>query len=115
MRITRSARVESDEVDIFSLMSTGTTLNFKPTPGGGRLAGGTRIQKGAAPALHILRKKGSFLRPRQVRDFVIEGYFFCTQVQSIGCGGGGGGGGGGERVGGGGVKVPFQSTKYTRL
>ena len=56
-------------------------------PGGGR--GGTQVQRGAALALRISRKKGSFLRPSHVRDFVKEGYIFVG-------GGGGGGGGGGE-------------------
>ena len=43
-------------------------------PGGG----GTLLQRGAgaAPALRISRKTGSFLRPPHVRDFVKEGYFF---------------------------------------
>ena len=30
--------------------------------------GGCQVEKGAAPALHILRKKGSFLGPPHVCD-----------------------------------------------
>ena len=45
------------------------------TRGGGG-GGGTQVQRGAAPSLRISRKKGSFLRPPHVRDFVKEGYFF---------------------------------------
>ena len=37
--------------------------------------GGTQVQRGVEPALRISRKKGSFLRPPHVRDFVKEGYF----------------------------------------
>ena len=44
--------------------------------GGGGGGGGTQVQRGAAPALRISRKKGSFLRPPHVRDFVNEGYLF---------------------------------------
>ena len=51
---------------------------------------GTQVQRGAAPALRISRKKGSFLRPAHDRDFVKEGYFFVPRTR----GGGGGGGGG---------------------
>ena len=40
--------------------------------------------EGAAPALCISWKKGSFFRPPQFHDFVKEGYFFCTQVRSMG-------------------------------
>ena len=42
-------------------------------PGGG---GG-----GGTPALRISRKKGSFLRPPHVRDFVKEGYFFVPRYE----------------------------------
>ena len=38
--------------------------------------GALRYRGGAAPSLRISRKKGSFLRPPHVRDFVKEGYFF---------------------------------------
>ena len=38
--------------------------------------GHSGTEGGAAPALRISRKKGSFLRPPHVRDFVKEGYFF---------------------------------------
>ena len=34
------------------------------------------VQTGAAPALSISRKKGSFLRPPHARNIVKEGYFF---------------------------------------
>ena len=50
------------------------------TPGGGG-GGGTQVQRGAAPALRISRKKGSFLRPPHVRDFVKEGYFFVPRYE----------------------------------
>ena len=42
------------------------------------------VQRGAAPALHISRKKGSFSRPPHVRDFVKRRVLFCTEVQSMG-------------------------------
>ena len=45
---------------------------------------------GAAPTFHISRKKGSFLRPPHVRDFVKEGYFFVPRYEVWGGGGGGG-------------------------
>ena len=44
--------------------------------GGGGGGGGTQVQRGAVPALRISRKKGSFLRPPHVRNFIKEGYFF---------------------------------------
>ena len=47
--------------------------------GGG--GGGTQVQRGAAPALRISRKKGSFLRPPHGRDFVKEGYFFVPRYE----------------------------------
>ena len=43
--------------------------------------GNTQVQRGAAPALRISRKKGSFLRPPYVRDFVKEGYFFVPRYE----------------------------------
>ena len=42
---------------------------------------GTQVQRRAAPALHISRKKGLFLRPAHVRDFVKEGYFFVPRYE----------------------------------
>ena len=39
------------------------------------------VQRGAAPALYISRKKGPFLRPPHVRDFVKEGYFFVPKYE----------------------------------
>ena len=36
----------------------------------------TPVEIGAAPALRISQKKGSFLRPLHVHDFVKEGYIF---------------------------------------
>ena len=35
-----------------------------------------QVQRGAAPALHILRKKGSFFKTSACPRFVKEGYFF---------------------------------------
>ena len=64
-------------------------------PGGG--GGGCQVQRGATPALRISRKKVSLLRPPHVRDFVKEGYFFVPRHEVWG------------------VKIPLQSTKYTRL
>ena len=48
---------------------------------GGRGGGGTQVHRGAAPSLRISRKKGSFLRPPHVRDFVKEGYFFVPRYE----------------------------------
>ena len=59
--------------------------------------GGHSDTEGAAPAIGIMPKKGSFLRPPHVRDFVKEGYFFVPRYEVWG------------------VKIPLQSTKYTRL
>ena len=50
-------------------------------PGGGGGGGGTQVQRGVAPALRISQKKGSFLRPPHVRDFVREGYFFVPRYE----------------------------------
>ena len=49
--------------------------------GGGGGGWGTQVQRGAAPALRISRKKGLFLRPPHVRDFVKEGYFFVPRYE----------------------------------
>ena len=61
------------------------TLRHGGSRGGG---GALRTQRGgggggggAAPALRISRKKGSFLRPPLVRDFVKEGYFFVPRYE----------------------------------
>ena len=43
--------------------------------------GGHSGTEGAAPSLRISRKKGSFLRPPHVRDFVKEGYFFVPRYE----------------------------------
>ena len=64
------------------------------TPGGG---GGTQVQRGAAPSLRISRKKGSFFKTSACPRFCKRRVLFCTQVRSMG------------------VKIPLQSTKYTRL
>ena len=45
--------------------------------------GDTQVQRGAAPALRISRKKGPLLRPPHFRDFVKEGYQG-TKARSIG-------------------------------
>ena len=63
-------------------------------PGGG---GGTQVQRGAAPVLRISRKKGSSFKTSACPRFCKRRVLFCTQVRSMG------------------VKIPLQSTKYTRL
>ena len=65
--------------------------------GGGGGGGGTRVHRGAAPALCILRKKGSFFKTSACPRFCKRRLLFCTQVRSMG------------------VKIPLKSTKYTRL
>ena len=62
--------------------------------GGG---GGTQVQRGAAPSLRISRKKGSFFKTSACPRFCKRRVLCCTQVRSMG------------------VKIPLQSTKYTRL
>ena len=52
---------------------------------------------GAHPRYVFRGRRGLFLRPPHVRDFVKRRVLFCTQVRSIG------------------VRIPLQSTKYTRL
>ena len=59
--------------------------------------GGIMYRGGAAPALRISLKKGSFLRPQHVRDFVKGRYFFVPRYEVWG------------------VKIPLQSTKCTWL
>ena len=67
--------------------------------GGGGGGGGTQVQsqRGAAPALRISRKKGSIFKTSACPRFCKRRVLFCTQVRSMG------------------VKIPLQSTKYTRL
>ena len=48
-------------------MHTIWLIHMEYFPGGG---GGTQVQRGVAPALHIRRKKGSILRPPHGSDFV---------------------------------------------
>ena len=52
---------------------------------------------GGHPRYVFRGRRGLFLRPPQVRDFVKEGYFFVHRYEVLG------------------VKIPLQSTKYTRL
>ena len=66
-------------------------------PGGGGGGGGTQVQRGAAPALRISRKKGSFFKTSACPRFCKIRVLFCTKVRSMG------------------VKIILQSTKYTRL
>ena len=61
-------------------------------PGGG----GGGVTEGGRPSLHISKKKGSFFMTACQR-FCKRRVLFCTQVRSMG------------------VKIPLQSTKYTRL
>ena len=63
--------------------------------GGG--GGGTHVQRGAAPSVRISRKKGSFFKTSTCPRFCKRWVLFCTKVRSMG------------------VKIPLQSTKYTRL
>ena len=49
-------------------------------PGGGD----TQVQRGAAPALRILRKKGSFFKTSACPRFCKIRILFCSQVQSMG-------------------------------
>ena len=77
-------------------MNGNTYLNFRlynSLPGGG----GTEVQRGAAPSLGISRKKGPFFKTSACPRFCKRRVLFCTQVRSMG------------------VKIPLQSTKYTRL
>ena len=41
----------------------------------------SQVQRGAAPALRLSRKKGFVLRPPHVRDFVKEWYFFVPRYE----------------------------------
>ena len=60
-----------------ALLAAGTRfINICILPGGG-----TQVQRGCAPALRISRKKGYFLRPPHVRDFVKEGYSFVLRYE----------------------------------
>ena len=59
--------------------------------------GGTHVQRGAAPSVRITRKKGSFFKTSTCPRFCKRRVLFCTKVRSMG------------------VKIPLQSTKYTRL
>ena len=65
--------------------------------GGGGGGGGHSGIEGAASVLRISRKNVFFLRTPHVRDFVKEGYFFVPRYDVWG------------------VKIPLQSTKYSRL
>ena len=81
---------KEDEEGVTVLKEDGDKSAREAGRGGGG-GGDTQVQRGAAPALHISREKGSFLRPPHVRNFVKEGYFFvpCYEVW---------GGGGGNRL-----------------
>ena len=65
--------------------------------GGGGGGGGSHVQRGAAPALRISRKKGSSFKTSACLRFCKRRVLFCTQDRSMG------------------VKIPLQSTKYTQL
>ena len=82
------------ETKLRSLVRSGTSIRI---PGGGGGGGGTQVQKGAAPSLRISPKKGSFFKTSACPQFCKRRVLFCTQVRSMG------------------VKIPLQSTKYTRL
>ena len=73
-----------------------SNVNFSPGGGGGG-GGGIQVQRGGAPALRISWKKGSFFKTTTCARFCKRWVLFCTQVRSMR------------------VKIPLQSTKYTRL
>ena len=59
-----------------------TQLIFIMVPrGGGGGGGGTQVERGAAPALRISRRNGSFWRPPHVRDLVKERYFLVPRYE----------------------------------
>ena len=72
---------------IMKIWSTGYPMDYiskqafpeDETPGGG-----TQVQRGAAPALRILRMKGSFLKTSACPRFCKRKVLFCTQVRSMG-------------------------------
>ena len=76
-----------------------TSLGFPVSGGGGGGGGGggTQVQRGAAPALRIPRKKGSFFKTSACPRFCKRRVLFRSQVRSMG------------------VKIPLESMKYTRL
>ena len=65
---------ETKDLDRDTVHTIWTISGIFPWGGGG--GGGNQVQRGAAHTLCILRKKGSFLRPPHVRDFVKVTYFF---------------------------------------
>ena len=71
----------------------GTNGNYSQTRGGGGHSG----TEGGAPSLRISRKKGSFFKISACPRFCKRRVLFCTQVRSME------------------VKIPLQSTRYTRL
>ena len=58
-------------------------MRYIPGRGGGGGEGGTQVQRGDAPVLHISRRRGLFLlvRPPHVRDFKKEGYIFVSRYE----------------------------------
>ena len=52
--------------------------------GGGGGGGGTQVQRGAAPALRISRRKGSFFTTSACPRICKRRVLFCTQVRSMG-------------------------------
>ena len=72
-------------------------INYSSVFSRGGGGGGTQVQRGAAPALRISRKKGPFFKTSACPRFCKRRVLFCTQVRSMG------------------VIIPLQSTKYTRL
>ena len=95
-----TAPAASDEhlwcpVAIFSLGTSQIQVWIRPWTYSPRW--GTQVQKWAAPSLRISRKKGSFFKTSACPRFCKRRVLFCTQIRSMG------------------VKIPLQSTKYTRL
>ena len=64
--------------------------------GGGGGRGALSYRGGAAPSLRISRKKGSLFKTSACPQFCKRRVLFCSKVRSMG------------------VKIPLQSTKYTR-
>ena len=74
---------ETKDVDRDTMHTIKLISGIFPVGGGGGGGGGrgSQVQRGVAPALRISRKKGSFLRPPHVSNFVKVGYFFVPKYE----------------------------------